>query len=470
MPRTTRTLPLLASALIASVAIPSLADDGTPPPAEELHTVKLGMLEKDWDGTLRLETNRSRPVKIGADQYSRSAEVAEVLVRSGAVRKGDILLRLDTTEIDEAIEDATTALEEKKVQIDIADRTRAIEDESMAISMERSVKSEERARRNLELFERFRADMMKQRQQMSLEWSQYRVDDADEELQQLEAMYGDTTLADRTKDIVLNRAKRSLDQSQRNLAMDRTEHDLFERYEFPEREQDVKDSARWETTNLDHAKIRQKLAMMRRELELAKEKRSLEQLMERLDELKADRERFTVTAPIDGILTRIDLEAGDNVGMQQGIAQVHDMSRVALKGSIDASDLNVLDEGMDVEIEVPAFPGLDLDGSIRSIGLIGSPSGASTSFPIEVALKSDDERLRLGLACRVEAARTFRNVLTVPMAGVHRDGDRTHVLVRRGENTIEQDVVLGLDNGDDVIILSGLKAGDVIVLTADEDE
>ena len=196
----------------------------------------------EWDGSLRLETNRSRPVKIGTDQYGRSAEVAEVLVRSGMVRKGDVILRLDTTDIDEAIEDATTALDEKKTQLEIATRNRGIEDEAMKIAMERAGKSDERAQRNLQLFEQYRAEMMKQRQQMSLEWSQYRVDDADEELTQLQEMYGGTTLADRTKDIVLNRAKRSLDQSQRSLSMDKTEDTLFKKYEFPEREQDIRDS------------------------------------------------------------------------------------------------------------------------------------------------------------------------------------------------------------------------------------
>ncbi|MEE2718362.1 MAG: efflux RND transporter periplasmic adaptor subunit [Planctomycetota bacterium] len=473
MPRTRTTAPLTitVSTLLTCLAIPVLADESTEPaPANELHTVKLGTLEKTWDGMLRLETNRSRPVKIGAEQYSRSAEIAEVLVRSGTVRKGDVILRLDTTEIDEAIRDAKIALEERKVQIEIADRTRAIEDESMAISMERTVKSEERAQRDLELFERFRADMMKQRQQMSLEYSQFRVDDADEELRQLQEMYGDTTLADQTKDIVLNRAKRSLNQSQRSFAMAKTEHTLFEKYDFPDRVIDIKDGARWKATDLEHAKIREKLAMMRRELDLAGERRALDKLQERLDDLEADRKRFTVTAPIDGVLTRINLETGDTLGMQQGFAQVHDLSQLALKGKIDAIDLNVLQEGMAVDVEVPAFPGFGFDGTIRSIGLIGSPSGSSTSFPIEVEMKSEDDRLRLGIACNVEATRSFRNVLTVPMEAVQRDGDRTYVLVQRGENTIEQDVVLGLDNGTDVVVLSGLKNGDVVELTGGEDE
>ena len=467
-----RTPRLLACAIAGCTLAFAVAEeqDIVPPPSDEVHSVKLGVLEIEWDGSLRLETNRSRPVKVGADQYGRGAEVAEVLVRSGMVRKGDVILRLDTTEIDEAIEDATTALDEKKTQLEIATRNRGIEDEAMKISMERTVKSDERAQRNLQLFEQFRAEMMKQRQQMSLEWSQYRVDDADEELTQLQEMYGGTTLADRTKDIVLNRAKRSLDQSQRSLSMDKTENTLFKKYEFPEREQDIRDSARWQHSDLQHARVRQMLSLMRRELDMAKEQRSLKDLQERLEELKGDRERFIVKAPINGILTRIDLETGDDVSMQQNLAQVHDPSQMALKGTIDATDLNVVSEGMKVQIGVPAFPGMELDGTIQSIGLIGAPSGKSTSFPIEVDLASQDDRLRLGLACNASATKSLRNVLAIPMDAVQRDDDRTFVKIRRGENTVEQDVVLGLDNGTSIVVLRGLKTGDEVVIDSQEEE
>ena len=128
-----RTPRLLACAFAGCTLAFAVADeqDIVPPPSDEVHSVKLGLLEIEWDGSLRLETNRSRPVKIGTDQYGRSAEVAEVLVRSGMVRKGDVILRLDKTDIDEAIEDATTALDEKKTQLEIATRNLGIEDEAM---------------------------------------------------------------------------------------------------------------------------------------------------------------------------------------------------------------------------------------------------------------------------------------------------------------------------------------------------
>ncbi len=446
-------------------------EDSEQAPRYSEHVVKLGNLDVEWEGDLRLEPISTHSINVDTDQWNQQAEVLDVVVRDGIVRRGDVLLRLDTTRIDEAITEAQTALDELKARTHISERTRAIEAESMATTLEQNVKSEERARRDLKLFEQYRSKIQKERQAMGYERSRNYVDDQTQELNQLETMYGDTTLDDRTKDIVLERARRGLDLAERGFEHTKVENTLFDAYTFPDREQDVKDSARWKLQSLDHLKIRNQLTRMRWELDIARESRDLEEKVERLDELKADRERFTIKAPIDGILTRISTEAGDEIGMHQQLAQVHDPSTAQLEGTVEASDLLVLEQGMRVSIEAGAFPGLSLPGSIRSIGLVGTPSGAGTSFPIEISLAKRDDRLRLGLACTASAKKTLKRVLRVPVAAVGvEDGDRPSVRLKRGENIMEQEVVTGHRNDEFIEIISGLKSGDRIQIPMDEDD
>ncbi len=453
----------------APLLLMAAVEDTDQTPRYSEHIVKLGNLEVEWEGDLRLEPIDTHSINVDTEQWNQQAEVLDVIVRDGVVRRGDVLLRLDTTGIDEAILEAQTALDELKTRTDISRQTRAIEAESMATSLEQSVKAEERARRDLKLFEQYRAKIQKERQTMSFERSRNYVDDQTQELQQLESMYGDTTLDDRTKDIVLERARRGLDLAERSFEHTKVENSLFDDYTFPDREQDVKDSARWKQQSLDHLKIRNQLTRMRWQLDIARETRDLEDKQERLDELKADRERFIIKAPIDGILTRIGVEAGDEIGMHQQLAQVHDPATAQLEGTIEAADLLVLEQGMKVSVEAPAFPGLTVPGSIRSIGLVGSPSGAGTSFPIEITLSKQDDRLRLGLACRAIAKKTLKRVLRVPAAAVGvEDGDRHFVRLMRGENIIEQEVVTGQRNDGFIEIISGLKAGDRIQVPMEE--
>ena len=231
---------------------------------------------------------------------------------------------------------------------------------------------------------------------------------------------------------------------------------------------DINDSFRWKSQKLDHTKIRQQLTRMRWELEVAREVRDHADAEEKLNDLLADRELFTIKAPMSGILTEINLDPGDDVGMRQDVAQIHDPGAAELQGTIDARMLTVLETGANVTVEFDAFPGMSLPGTIDSIGLIGTPSGSSTSFPIAIALRGEDPRLRLGLACSATTTRTLKNVIAIPLEAVHQDGDRTYVMVREGENTVERDVTTGHENKESVEVVSGLSVNDVILVSSDE--
>ena len=152
--------------------------------------------------------------------------------------------------------------------------------------------------------------------------------------------------------------------------------------------------------------------------------------------------------------------------MQQTLAQVRDVESALLKGTLDAEALAVVNTGMQVDIDVNAFPGLTLPGRIRDIGLIPSPAGDNI-FPI--MLTKNDERLRLGLSCTATAKRRINNVIAIPRAALQQDGDRTYVRLQRDEVVIEQDVVTGRGNADEVEIVSGLNAGDRILLDDESD-
>lgn len=458
------------SLLLTSILLLAAADDGALIHQPTEHTVKMGQLEVEWNGTLRLNSSHSRGVNADTEEWARGVEITDIAIRGGHVLRGDVIMTLDTTDIDEAIDDAKTSLTELETRQDISKQTRAIEAEGMATSLEQNIKAEVRARRDLALFNDFRSGMQKEQQAMSYERSGHYVEDQSVELKQLEEMYGNTTLADRTKDIVLERAQRGLDMAQRSFKHTKVNNGLWTKYTFPDRETDMNDSVRWKSQQLDHTRIRQQLTRMRWELEIAREIRDHDDAKEKLDSLLEDRELLTIKAPMNGILTRIKLDVGDDVSMHQDIAEIHDLKSARLEGTIDAPMLTILDTGESVTVSADAFPGLSLPGTIDSIGLVGTPSGSGTSFPIEISLRGDDPRLRLGLACTAATTRTLKNVIAIPHEAIHHDDERTYVMLRKGENTIERDVTTGHENQSSIEIVSGLSVHDVITIASDESE
>ena len=56
------------------------------------------------------------------------------------------------------------------------------------------------------------------------------------------------------------------------------------------------------------------------------------------------------------------------------------------------------------------------------------------------------------------------NVLTVPPRAIRRSGNEQVVDLRRGDEVIEQVVVTGLTDANNVEIVGGLEEGDVLVI------
>lgn len=79
------------------------------------------------------------------------------------------------------------------------------------------------AREKLRIFDEFRQPNRVARAELDLQRAEDRMQNDTEELQQLEIMYSDEQLADQTKEIVIDRAKRQLQRTQRDLELRRQE-------------------------------------------------------------------------------------------------------------------------------------------------------------------------------------------------------------------------------------------------------
>ena len=128
--------------------------------------VRQCMISFDPDETAYQTYNNAFMKQVGRTAAT-DMELAEIVhdeETRHALSPADLTLLLH---VDEAIKDATTALKERQTQVDISRKSRKIEEESMATSLEQNVKAEERAQRDLKLFNEIRAEIQKQQQKMS---------------------------------------------------------------------------------------------------------------------------------------------------------------------------------------------------------------------------------------------------------------------------------------------------------------
>lgn len=139
--------------------------------------------------------------------------------------------------------------------------------------------------------------------------------------------------------------------------------------------------------------------------------------------------KTTIFAPIDGIVTQLNVELGERVlgsGFSQGtnIMTVADLSKMVAIVNVDENDVILTSMGDTARVKVDAFGDRKFTGVIYQIGNSAKETNAGTqneviNFEVRIRLTDPEKNLRPGMSCNAEIeTETKANVLTVPIASV----------------------------------------------------
>jgi len=183
--------------------------------------------------------------------------------------------------------------------------------------------------------------------------------------------------------------------------------------------------------------------------------------------------KTSITAPIDGVITRLSVEEGEMVVMgvqnQPGsiLMTISDLSAINAEVKVAEADVLRLALENPATVSLDALAGRAFTGRVVEIGASALPqSGAQAAareFKVTVRLEGAIAQLRPGLTCDTEILVASRqNVLAVPLqAVVQRDG-RSGVFVVRDGRAAFTPVTTGLIGGL-TIEVDGLSEGATIV-------
>lgn len=187
----------------------------------------------------------------------------------------------------------------------------------------------------------------------------------------------------------------------------------------------------------------------------------------------------TVTAPVSGQLLYKEMsignekrkvQVGDSLWQHQGFAVIPDLSSLVAYSDIREHDIGKLRPGLAVKIYPEAYPDLELDGVVESIGTLASGAAGEgvvgdNHFRVRIAMTATDPRLRPGMGAKaVIVAQRFDAVLRIPVEAVFYRGRETYSVLWRNGNPREVAVKLGDSDGEFVIVESGLEAGQEVML------
>ena len=137
-----------------------------------------------------------------------------------------------------------------------------------------------------------------------------------------------------------------------------------------------------------------------------------------------------------------------------------------LNASVGASDLAKLKTGLQATI-TPTGATQPIFGTISTVGVIGTTSGGTSTFPVTIAVTGSPAGVYAGTTASVViTVKQVPDVLTVPSAAIHEENGRTVVYQMKDGQQVSTPVTVGGVYGTTTQITKGLNAGDQVLVTA----
>lgn len=177
----------------------------------------------------------------------------------------------------------------------------------------------------------------------------------------------------------------------------------------------------------------------------------------------------TLTAPFTGVIAAKNVDLGTYVLPGQPVLKLANVAQVNAKVSVPEAEISHLHVGDKVKLTVAALSGAIFWGTISEKGIDANP--ISHTYDVKVGITNPQGRLLPGMVCnaQVQGSATTPFYLIVPPQSVELDVDNSRFVwtVVNGK-AHQQPVTTGDFEGDGIVILSGLKAGDQVIINGQQ--
>ena len=146
-----------------------------------------------------------------------------------------------------------------------------------------------------------------------------------------------------------------------------------------------------------------------------------------LDSARYDLNKVRIESPIDGIVTRRNIEAGETavVGTMNNpgtvLLTIADMSVIETEVDVDETDIPAVQLGQTAKVTIDALPGKTFTAKVTEIGnspvqVTGQTATQATNFKVVLTIDGEIPEVRPGFTCTAEITTAVReNAISVPI-------------------------------------------------------
>ncbi|QDT08309.1 HlyD family secretion protein [Stieleria marina] len=349
------------------------------------------------------------------NEHLTALEIKRLLPHGTQVSKGQNVVWFDTEDIDKKIKQAEIEL--KLAELTLAEDEFKYEQFIKTQKLDKSAaeRSRQQAQQKFDNYVEVDRDREVLSAKFSLKSSQSSLDNAKEELKQLEQMYKEDDLTEESEEIVLKRAKQTVEFAQFRFDGTKITSDRAIKQSIPRKE--ASEEAALERAQLAYEKTMKELAnaRVRQNIEMSKKRDKFKEEEEKVTEMRDERKQMVMKSPSDGIVFHgklnrgklsdkpSTLESGSKVAAKQVIATVVDSSKLRVRVDLDEKHLALVKQGAKCKIVPRAFADETFSGTVKSVSRVpyaGSKFDCVVSFRVD----KDQPELLPAMGCDLEFA------------------------------------------------------------------
>jgi len=184
-------------------------------------------------------------------------------------------------------------------------------------------------------------------------------------------------------------------------------------------------------------------------------------------------DKTLLKAPINGILTRKNIEAGEQYTFQanQDFVPIFEMisdQKLKIDANIAEANIEKVKVGDKAQIKLDAIPGKIFNGIITSIDPVETKIQDVVFYKATVIITDKDERIKPGMTADVIIVlHTANNVLTIPERALVQKNGKSYIRIFKNDQIKNVEVTTGISNlNGDIEIKNGLIEGQQIIVNS----
>lgn len=404
------------------------------------------------------------------------ARLISIVPEGTFVKKGDLLIELDSAELRERISGQEVTFQNARFAMLQAKEYLSIQKSVAESNIKDAELKVEFAQTDLQKYKEGDWPQLKKNSETAIKIAEIELERANDRMDWTTKLQkkGYASRSELEADsLTVEKSKIGVDKSKEELR-------LLDKFDNPKKVRQLEAALEQAGKELERIKQRSAAQIAQVEADLQAKVMAMELQETRLTQLKAQLELTKIYAPEAGLVVYASssnpgsgalIEEGATIRQKQDIIKLPDVSQMMVEIRVHESHVQKIRPGLSAFVTIDSLPDQQFKGTVRKVSVL--PDATSRFFNpnlkvyiTEVVIEDEIPDLKPGISGRAEIIITnLTQVLTVPIQAVTTVKGRQVCFVEKGSSAVVTPVDVGMYNEKYIEIKSGVKEGDQVLLS-----